>query len=175
MCHRLMQVWLMMEPVLMIHGPYSYALRKHKDILKNVGLLIYCAPCKLKYFEAFGCCRILVEQPNSQNDQDHLQSNHCSQSVMQVWLVNSHWKIIRDLWGVMGDYVERAAKRAGRVALLNVLIHLEKHTHVQAWTVNDREWTKTFAAKSNIFIYIYIYKVFDRKTIVGIGFGWPSW
>jgi len=32
----------------------------------------------------------------------------------------------------MGDYVENAAKRAGRVALLNVLIHLEKHTHVQA-------------------------------------------
>ena len=41
-----------------------YVLRKH--IYINIGLLIYCAPCKLKYFEACGCCRILVEQPNSQ-------------------------------------------------------------------------------------------------------------
>ena len=87
-------------------------------------------PCKQNFLNVWVLRQVWL------NDQTPKSIARCHKTIsnqtivdnrmMQVWRVSRRWEIPEKLEGVMGDYVERAAKRARRVALLTAVMHLDR-------------------------------------------------
>jgi len=118
----------------------SHVLRKHKTravryhVLRKpkisfFGLWLYCSPTlQAEFLKMFGYCGKsgwTTKLPKASQDVTRPSpTKPLDNRMMQVWRVSRRWEILEKLEGVMGDYVERAAKMAGRVALLNLMIYL---------------------------------------------------
>ena len=120
----------------------SHVLRKHKTravryhILRKpkisfFGLWLYCShTLQAEFLKMFGYCGKsgwTTKLPKASQDVTRPSpTKPLDNRMMQVWRVSRCWEILEKLEGVMGDYVERAAKRARRVALLTALMHLDR-------------------------------------------------